>query len=106
MPRSCCDCEASTKELATKLESLVGSEYVLANHSRSAAIYLKGARLGHGDGIVVRPGNLKEAVECLQAVVGTFNEFYIYMLVLGILNVCFLRNVNDRCRGSSYTSGC
>jgi len=82
----CCSCEVEedtqtniklqlTEEqtiLPTKLRKIVGQNHVIDGIKPSSAnsIYLKGARLGHGNALcIVQPGTLKEVVKCLQLIV-------------------------------------
>jgi len=63
--------EEQTK-LPTKLQKIVGRNHVIDGTSQTStnSIYLKGARLGHGNALcIVQPGTLKEAVKCLQLIV-------------------------------------
>ena len=82
----CCSCEEveDTKSnnklqlteeqtlLPTKLQKIVGQNHVIdgTKPSSTNSIYLKGARLGHGNALcIVQPGTLKEVVKCLQLIV-------------------------------------
>jgi len=82
----CCSCEEVedtltnkklqlTEEqtiLPTKLQKIVGRNHVIDGTSQTStnSIYLKGARLGHGNALcIVQPGTLKEVVKCLQLIV-------------------------------------
>lgn len=83
----CCSCEEvedTTKSnkklqlteeqtvLPTRLRKIVGHNHVIdgTKSSSTNSIYLKGARLGHGNALcIVQPGTLTEVVKCLQLVV-------------------------------------
>jgi len=84
----CCSCEEEVEDtpksniklqltedqtvLPTKLRKIVGQNHVIdgTNPSSTNSIYLKGARLGHGNALcIVQPGTLKEVVKCLQLIV-------------------------------------
>jgi len=84
----CCSCEEEVEDtqttnnklqlteeqtiLTTRLQKIVGPNYVIdgIKPSSTNSIYLKGARLGHGNALcIVQPGTLKEVVKCLQLIV-------------------------------------
>ena len=82
----CCSCEEEVEDtqtnkkklteeqttLPTKLQKIVGQNHVIdgTKPSSTNSIYLKGARLGHGNALcIVQPGTLKEVVKCLQLIV-------------------------------------
>ena len=84
----CCSCEEEVEDapksniklqlteeqiiLPTKLQKIVGQNHVIdgTKPSSTNSMYLKGARLGHGNALcIVQPGTLKEVVKCLQLIV-------------------------------------
>jgi D-lactate dehydrogenase len=84
--RGCCSCDGAlnspskiTEELteaqaalSSKLQKIVGKDHVLdaMKESSKNALYLKGARLGHGTALcIVQPGTVRQAVNCLQEIV-------------------------------------
>jgi len=84
----CCSCEEVEEDtsksnkklqlteeqtlLPTKLQKIVGHNHVIdgIKSTSTNSIFLKGARLGHGNALcIVQPGTLKEVVKCLQLIV-------------------------------------
>mmetsp|Transcript_11816 Transcript_11816/g.24925 ORF Transcript_11816/g.24925 Transcript_11816/m.24925 type:complete len:746 (-) Transcript_11816:623-2860(-) len=88
--RGCCSCDSPDaskpqqdtplpwqltepqKELPSKLSKIVGREHVLdgTRQTSKTSAFLKGTRLGRGAALcIVQPGSLREAVDCLKAIV-------------------------------------